>query len=305
MKVSLFIKQVLRVGALILTLVFVTQAMGNDVDTLKKLLGPNGFDSLNDRVRVTGVDGAEKCMEQPAGTKPDPNTEAGWAQAGYGNPKITKMDLYAGDKHRYTHETDLDIVVVRGSGWTKEIIQERYKKVVKIYRQCNLKFSNMRVIEVDPPLDTRPPPPPRLIETFKPGNYFAGSSSGTFAERVPSPPARIVNLHVPKIAGAQTGVAGLSALAHGTLTLNKQWISSAILNLDRKEDHCLEGHEMGHIFLNCTHGFRLASETADERKPPVCDHTPGNVMANGTSGGSIFTKNQCDEILKHGSLKRL
>jgi hypothetical protein len=242
-------------------------------------------------------------LEQSSGQKPDHSSEAGWVQAGFGNPKITKLDLYVGDGHRYTHETDLDIVLLRGSGWTMEIIEKRYRKVVNIYRQCNLKFSNMRVIEVDAPFEIKPPLPPRPIETFKVGSYWGGSSSGMLAERVPSPQTRIVSLHVSKIAGNQTGVAGIPATTHGTLLVNRVWISSAILSADRKEDHSLEAHEIGHILVNCIHGHRSARETADGKAISPCDEAPGNVMANGARSGSVFTENQCSAILRHGSIR--
>jgi len=73
--------------------------------------------------------------------------------AGYSNPQVTRLNLYHGqDISMYTHGFKLNIVLVRKSGWTREMIEERYRRVIKVYSQCKVKITKARLIEVDPPI---------------------------------------------------------------------------------------------------------------------------------------------------------
>jgi len=71
-----------------------------------------------------------------------------WEAAGYINPSIFFLDSYiyaSSDEVKYTHGLELDIVVLRGSGWDKEAIKKRAKHLADIFKQCRLKFTNAKL----------------------------------------------------------------------------------------------------------------------------------------------------------------
>jgi hypothetical protein len=81
-----------------------------------------------------------------------------WEKAGYINPTIFFLDSYiysSSDEGEYTHGLELDVVVLRGSGWDKDTIKKRVKHLADIYKQCSLKFINVKLIEIDPLGDRR------------------------------------------------------------------------------------------------------------------------------------------------------
>lgn len=85
-------------------------------------------------------------------------TLGAWRNAGFLNPSISILDscLYEySDHEEYTHGLELDIIVLRGSGWKKDTIKKRIKHLVDIYKQCELKFNNVKLVEVDPPSNGR------------------------------------------------------------------------------------------------------------------------------------------------------
>ncbi len=263
-------------------------------------------------ISVAATDGKKGVLEgsgleQSAAAKPDPNSEAGWVQAGFGNPKITKMDLYSGDRHRYTHEADLDIVVVRGSGWTKEIIEERYKKVVTIFRQCDLKFSNMRMIEVDAPLD---PKTKKEITQFDTGTRTFPSTAN-FSERIPAVGPRLASIHVRLLKYGGLGFSGAKFAKKGSPRLYKQWISAQILSEkykvyeDSPSGFCSEAHELGHALLNCRHKPKVTPQLPEsDENGFLCDESRPNVMGKYGNTSGDFTPAQCEQIRSNTELVR-
>lgn len=207
--------------------------------------------------------------------------EVKWISAGYKNPSITKLELYYNTKEdKFSHKLNLDLLMVRGSGWTKEKLISRYTEVARVYSQCEIKFDEVRLIEVDAPDG---------IQVFNHGSV-SKSSTKRFAERTPNWP-RITNIHIKTIFAPYMGVSG-PAFAYEREDhplLNRQWIGLISAWEGRKDtedephSYVLEVHELAHVLLN--DGQHIQNK-------------PSNVM-DLTRTEKKLREDQCEKIYDH------
>jgi len=210
--------------------------------------------------------------------------ERKWILAGYKNPSISEINLYQNViKTKFSYKLDLDLLVVRHSGWTKEKLIDRYKEVAKVYSQCEIKFDKVRIIEVDAPDG---------VQIFSHGSV-SKSSTKQFAERTPNWP-RITNIHVKTIFAPYMGVSGPDfTYGENHPLLNRQWIGliSAWEGRKNTEDephsYVLEIHELAHVLLN--DGQHIQGN-------------PSDVMDLSRVEKKI-TQDQCEKIYNHLQVK--
>lgn len=229
-----------------------------------------------------------------------------WTNAGYENVEIKQLELnpqhYMSDEKEYlplTHRFELDVVNVRESGWSEEVLIERYNRVSEVFKRCGILLDEIRLITVDGPRDivdlnrinkTLNTEAPNLAEInvteFNPGEVNT-ESDYRFGERMPNN-GRLTNIHINDVLGNPSISSPEFIFGEDHPLLNKQWIESRVLDQvyrrKRNPHICTEAHELGHVLLNQGH------LTSDEE----------NIMnGNGELRNDQFSPEQCSTMKTH------
>ncbi len=201
-----------------------------------------------------------------------------WEKAGYANPSIFFLDSYiyaSTDDGKYTHGLELDIVVLRGSGWGKDTIRKRVKHLADIYKQCRLKLKNVQLIEIDPQGDRR-------LDFFP---WYRGNrnnevertrSTYNLSRSYPNSGKRFSITYIRSFTNGATGSSGpIWYYGRESPMLYKQFIS-LITNSDyyikkRPVGYSIEAHEIGHALFESAHVGRdnIMALTTSKRTPKI------------------------------------
>jgi len=201
-----------------------------------------------------------------------------WKKAGYINPSIFFLDSYiysSSDEGKYTHGLELDVIVLRGSGWDKDTIKKRVKHLADIYKQCRLKFKNVKLIEIDPLGDRRLDFFPWYRENRN-NEEERGRSTYSFARSYPNSGKRFSITYIRSFTNGATGSSGpIWYYGLESAMLYKQFIS-LITDSDyyikkRPIGYSIEAHEMGHALFESAHVGRdnIMALTASKRIPKI------------------------------------
>ena len=201
-----------------------------------------------------------------------------WRNAGYLNPSISTLDSYLyefSDEEEYTHGLELDIIVLRGSGWDKDTIKRRIKHLAGIYKQCKLKFQNVKLIEIDPLGDRRLDFFPWYRENRN-NEEERGRSTDSLARSYPNSGKRFSITYIRSFTNGATGSSGpIWYYGLESPMLYKQFIS-LITDSDyyikkRPIGYSIEAHEMGHALFECAHVGRdnIMALTTSKRIPKI------------------------------------
>lgn len=78
---------------------------------------------------------------------------AEWERAGFGAPAISALAPAAAEYGDPPVRGQLQVymLLLRGSGWTKEQAAAHFARVTRVYAQCGLRFAPAALIEADPP----------------------------------------------------------------------------------------------------------------------------------------------------------
>ena len=202
-----------------------------------------------------------------------------WRKAGYLNPAISFLDSYiytSSDEEEYTHGLGLDVVVLRGSGWEKDTIKTRVKHLAGIYKQCRLKFKNVKMVEIDPPGDGRLDFFPWYRSSSRDNEEKRGSSTYSLARSYPNSGERFSITYIRSFTNGEAGSSGpIWYVGLESPMLYKQFIS-LISDLDdyikkRPRGYSIEAHEMGHALFESTHVGRdnIMALTSRKRTPKI------------------------------------
>ena len=201
-----------------------------------------------------------------------------WKEAGYLNPSIFFLDSYiyaSSDELKYTHGLGLDIVVLRGSGWDKEAIKKRIKHLADIFKQCRLKFTNVKLIEIDPLSDGRLDFFPWYRE-YQNNEEDQGRSTDNLARSYPNSGKRFSITYIRSFTNGATGSSGpIWYYGLESPMLYKQFISlittSDYYIKNRPIGYSIEAHEMGHALFECAHVGRdnVMALTTSKRMPKI------------------------------------
>jgi len=183
-----------------------------------------------------------------------------WKEAGYLNPSISFIDSYiytSSDEVKYTHGLGLDIVVLRGSGWDKEAIKKRIKHLADIFKQCRLKFTNVKLIEIDPLSDGRLDFFPWYRE-YRNNEEEQGRSTDSLARSYPNSGKKFSITYLRSFTNGATGTSGpIWYYGRESPMLYKQFISlvttSGNYQNKRPTGYSIEAHEIGHALFECAH----------------------------------------------------
>jgi len=202
-----------------------------------------------------------------------------WREAGYLNPAISFLDSYiytSSDEEEYTHGLELDVVVLRGSGWNKDTIKTRVKHLAGIYKQCRLKFKNVQLIEIDPPGDGRLDFFPWYRSSSRDNEEKLGSSTYNLARSYPNSGEKFSITYIRSFTNDEAGSSGpIWYVGLGSRMLYKQFISlisdSDNYKIKRPLGYSTEAHELGHALFECTHVGRdhIMALTSRKRTPKI------------------------------------
>lgn len=201
-----------------------------------------------------------------------------WRKAGYLNPSVSYLDSYiygSSDEKKYTHGLELDIVVLRGSGWNKDTIKKRVKHLADIYEQCKLKFINVKLVEVDPlgegMLDFFP-----WYRNNQNSEEERSRSTYGFSRSYPNTGERFSITYVRSFTNGATGSSGpIWYYGLESPMLYKQFISLITDSGDyikkRPIGYSTEAHEIGHALFECAHVGRdnIMALTSSKRIPKI------------------------------------
>ena len=201
-----------------------------------------------------------------------------WKKAGYTNPSIFFLDNYiyaSSDEGKYTHRLELDVVILRGSGWDKDTIKKRIKHLADIYKQCGLKFKNVKLIEIDPLGDRRLDFFPWYRENRN-NEEERGRSTNSLARSYPNSGKRFSITYIRSFTNGATGSSGpIWYYGLESSMLYKQFIS-LITDSDyyikkRPIGYSIEAHEMGHALFESAHVGRdnIMALTTSKRIPKI------------------------------------
>jgi hypothetical protein len=219
----------------------------------------------------------------------NPYETATWEVAGLHSPSFKDIPLRQINQKEITHVFDLDIVVLRGSGWDTETIEQRYLKVAEIFAQCGIGIPQAKVIEVDPP--------DNQLDFSKEEISKVGRRSGEAYSLVDSIPSEnITAIHIRAFEDRNTSLATLERRygKHSPYS-NKTWIVHNCTSDEYKESrlpgYSPEAHELAHILLKMDY------------------HNSGlenNIMANDFDKRTPeFTDNQCEIMRSHPLVQEL
>lgn len=205
-----------------------------------------------------------------------------WRSAGYSNPSISTLDSYiyeSSAEEKYTHGLELDIIVLRGSGWEKNTIKKRIKHLADIYKQCRLKFNNVKLVEVDPPSDGRLDFFPWYRKNRENEEEQDGSTY-SLARSYPDSGIKFSITYIRSFTNGETGSSGpIWYYGLGNPMLYKQFISLVTDSDDfiriRPTGYSVEAHELGHALFESAHVGRnnIMALTTSKRKPIIrLDH---------------------------------
>ena len=201
-----------------------------------------------------------------------------WKDAGYFNPSISFFDSYlytSSDEGEFTHGLELDVVVLRGSGWDKDTIKKRVKLLAGIYKQCRLKFEHVKLVELDPPSDGRLDFFPWYRNNL--GNEEEkGRSTYSFARLYPHSGELFSITYIRSFTNDEAGSSGpIWYVGLESPMLYKQFISLISNSEDYKKKRPLgystEAHELGHALFESTHVGRdnIMALTSRKRTPKI------------------------------------
>ncbi|WJJ96525.1 hypothetical protein [Algibacter luteus] len=173
------------------------------------------------------------------------NEEKKWIDAGYKNAQISNLNFnkfYTDtDSDNFTHDMDLILVNLRGSGWDKELIIKTIQKTAEVYEQCGIKIKNVKYIEAYSPIEKldisyndydhykfgyKLPVANRPVLFFIRSNV-EGKTATTFPSDKETPP--------------------ISNIAFITFEVNKNEYK-----LERPEGYSPTAHELAHILCGCS-----------------------------------------------------
>ena len=202
-----------------------------------------------------------------------------WREAGYLHPAISFLDSYlytTSDEEEYTHGLELDVVVLRGSGWDKDTIKTRVKHLAGIYKQCRLKFKNVKLVEIDPPGDGRLDFFPWYKSSSQDNEEKQGSSTYRLARSYPDSGERFSITYIRSFTNGEAGSSGpIWYWGSESPMLFKEFISLISDSVDyikkRPLGYSIEAHEMGHALFEVTHVGRdnIMALTSRKRTPKI------------------------------------
>lgn len=227
------------------------------------------FNDINEVIRNVGKPLYPTCPTSEAELI---NEEQLWEAKGYFNTNISYLsveDYYPEHSGVYTHKLDLTLVNLRGSGFNKSLIEDRIKRVAKIYRQCGIKITEAKIVESDPP----------------DGNLdisYKNKDDTKLARKAPEKRRPILFLVRSNIEG-HSGYAWNRSHNFGPPREDISVVTSNILSKSHttstNQEYSTIAHEIGHILCSCGH----------------IDGDENNLMSNSYNNLSgDINKDQCD-----------
>lgn len=195
-----------------------------------------------------------------------------WVEAGYTDAEVTKLSADSAAEKSPSYTVNLQVVVVKGSGWTEALLRQRYQIVANIFNQCALKI-NIFKVEVSAPLNEAP---------VDHGDVNRPSTQN-FAENFPTFEKTVFMIHVKELIESTQAISGpeLRLGAESKLT-HKNWMAFTATTSPAPAGWVAEAHELGHDLFNM-------------------DHVPyHNLVGLGFKGFSTkVTEEQCQSLAIH------
>lgn len=206
---------------------------------------------------------------------------AAWEAAGFENVEIENIALEEELKTKRIKtalELYLTAVVFRGTPWTAARIQARLAKASRVFAQCGIKISKVKLVVSNP------------INNYLDVS-FENSSHIQISDKLPTK-ARPVIFYVGKnLQGASAYAKTESSGKTDSLT-NTAWMTSDLTLQEYKQyrdpSYSEEAHELGHILCDCDHyddgtSNFLSGEVVlanDYIRPDQCELLRGSELLN-------------------------
>ncbi|MBT7608925.1 MAG: hypothetical protein HN576_04165 [Bacteriovoracaceae bacterium] len=242
----------------------------------------NTVDDLNTSPKNPCPEGPSSSTELDNPT----NQKRVWELNGFYNPYFKNIDLYsASDNTQYTHSVQVDLIMIRGSGWDEETIIERYRKAAEIYKQCGIKLTPARFISVTPPSG--------IVDIERsPRNVNQENSVIKFASAVPKSKG-MSTMFVRSFTNGSTGTSGPEfAYGESSPLYNKTWLTTDVIDDNYtgiRENYSPEAHELSHNLLNIGH----------------MDGEPNLLHGDYNSLNDVLTDEQCEIMKMHETAKEM
>ena len=188
-----------------------------------------------------------------------PPAQNEWVKAGYtASPVSNIADRLYGlpNGAGYTHGLDLDVIMLKGSGWEKNTIFARLTRLADIFKQCEIKFENVYFVGIDPPdgrLDFFPWYCPDKHDRDK----YAGSTY-QLARPYPNSGTRLSITYLRSFTNGETASSGPVWYWGPDCPMRYKSFISAVTTTEnyiskRPKGYSVEAHELGHTMFESPH----------------------------------------------------
>lgn len=193
------------------------------------------------------------------------------------NVTIEPIDLSDEKTRDFANQIDLDIIVLRGGGWSTTEIKKRYKDLAAVYAECEIGIRHAQIIEADSYVG--------VDVAFDIVEENLRGDMGRLALAAPENiHGRIRAYHIRSFSNGNVGFAGSPHQKHllgeESPVLNTIWIT-AVVNTEsykkkKAKGYLTEAHELGHVLTQAGH---------------ITSNSP-NIMTSKSQGRS-FNQEQC------------
>ncbi|GEM_PF-3042212 len=234
---------------------------------------------------------ATKCetgiTEAPATREYSPvsgngSEEKEWIDNGYGDPVITNLNMRKNDGRTYTHEFDVDVVLLRNSGWSEAEVRELMSKATEVYMECGIQLANVKIVTATAPQST-------WIDSYM-------ESEKGLVRSLPSAVKRPTVFFVRSNREGNWAYSYNKEVCGTSPRCDTAWVTKDIFSPVRinqfKGDNWkyVVGHEIAHLVGNCSHN----NDSVD------------NIMNDNPQRVSKYPQYQlCNSIKQHASVRRI
>jgi len=207
-----------------------------------------------------------------------------WNQTPYTNPviEVLPLDLFYGNQATHTREFKFTAIFFRDSGWTRDILIKRIRKLARVYAQCRIRMNPIHLIKVDAP--------DGILDFEHDGRGFVNRKvTKTYYAKFLPQIYRPAQLFIRSFTNGTTGTSARDEWAKGTVLTNLTWVSFKTQSPEyiakRHPRYVVEAHEVGHLLTNSGHTY--------SNEPNIMNAKGGDLRTD------RFNRQQCRDQLAH------
>jgi hypothetical protein len=248
----------------------------------------NFLPDFNKLVQESGISPKVPC-DPPANPKAESNKR--WDELGFKNANLetwTESTLYSSNSVKdnvvFTHGITLTTILFRNTGWTRDEVLTRFRRLAEVYKQCGIKVQQVNFVEsdalngwidIDGIVPRKKDRESKILSSLpvseKPIYFYVRSSKD--ANSAYAQPEFVVGYKSP--------------------LLDTIWITRDVIHIEKTcndPSYSVEAHELGHTLANFGH----VTDRVKNFLAGACDLVNDKIRDD-----------QCSAMKKHKSVRAL